>query len=174
LEARQVSVVDGECLVVVQEWGQFVTLHAHEEARIKFVRKHLNHPDFSGLNNNCTNYVGVVEPDVWKQVQAGQEVLRAPSQAPLKWTLRQKAKDHRRAWENWDDKEVERELAPWPKDRLAGITTEPAEPVDGDLWLDTDNVQGDTLMKWSARIGAWCYAEKEDYQKVGIDPPGKE
>lgn len=169
------TVVSGECLVVVQMWDRFATLHAHEEARLKFVRINVDKPDFYGsLNRRLDSYVGIVDAETWERVQAGEEVRVAPSQFPPKWTLRKKTRDHRGAWKDWDDAEIDRELAPWPKDRLAGITTEPAEPVDGDMWLDTDNVQGDTLMKWSARIGSWCYAEEEDYQRAGIKPPGKE
>jgi hypothetical protein len=88
------SVIDGECLVVVQAWDRFATLHAHEEARAEFVRMNVDKIDFYGsLNRRGDSYVGIVDMEIWERVQDGAEVRIAPSQFPAKWTLREKGGD---------------------------------------------------------------------------------
>jgi hypothetical protein len=144
----------GEYLVVVQMWDRFATIHAHEEARLEFVYVNVDKPDFYGsLNRRLDVYIGTVNANTWRRVQAGEEVRVAPSQAPPKWTLRKKKT---------------------PEKLLSLITEEPEEPKEGVLWLDTENVQGATLMKWNEEAGGWCYAEDEDFVRVGITPPNKE
>lgn len=80
-------VVDGECLVVVQCWDNFVTLHEHEEARLAFIRLNANRPDFYGSGNRrLESYVGVVDEKTWRSVRTVGDI-RHP-EAPPKWTLR--------------------------------------------------------------------------------------
>ena len=88
------TIVNGEHLVVVQVWDRFATLHAHEEARIEFVRINVDMPDFYGsLNRRLDSYVGIVDMETWGRVQDDEEVRVASSQVPPRWTLRKETKE---------------------------------------------------------------------------------
>lgn len=65
-------------------------------------------------------------------------------------------------------------VPPIPKGALFDIATEPENPVNKELWLDTKNVQGACLMEWVEEIGAWCQAGDDKYELVGIQNKNKE